>query len=195
MDASEDVPNVKVTIKEVGAGLLLSTFFYVLGTLMSKKILPTIGGVQVHAFAYMVIFVAIFNALNLIPEELKQGTKKLQGFFSGQFLLVIMVGVGVAYTDLGEIIQALNLQNIFIASLIVIGATLGSGLFGYLLGFFPIEASITAGLCMANRGGSGDLEVLSASKRMNLLSFAQISSRLGGGIMLVIASIVFGMVF
>ncbi|MBB6215236.1 CCS family citrate carrier protein [Anaerosolibacter carboniphilus] len=195
LDASEEAPNVKVTLKEVGAGLLLSTFFYVLGTLMSKKVLPTIGGVQVHAFAYMVVFVAIFNALNLIPEELKQGTKKLQGFFSGQFLLVIMVGVGVAYTDLGEIIQALNLQNIFIASLIVVGATLGSGLFGYLIGFFPIEASITAGLCMANRGGSGDLEVLSASKRMNLLSFAQISSRLGGGIMLVVASIVFGMVF
>ncbi|WP_366542069.1 2-hydroxycarboxylate transporter family protein, partial [Salmonella enterica] len=51
----------------------------------------------------------------------------------------------------------------------------------------------TAGLCMANRGGSGDLEVLSACNRMNLISYAQISSRLGGGIVLVIASIVFSM--
>uniref|UniRef100_UPI0011316409 2-hydroxycarboxylate transporter family protein n=1 Tax=Salmonella enterica TaxID=28901 RepID=UPI0011316409 len=42
------------------------------------------------------------------------------------------------------------------------------------------ESSITAGLCMANRGGSGDLEVLSACNRMNLISYAQISSRLGG---------------
>jgi Na+/citrate or Na+/malate symporter len=45
---------------------------------------------------------------------------------------------------------------------------------------------------MANRGGSGDIEVLGASNRMNLISYAQISSRLGGGIILVIASIVFG---
>lgn len=45
----------------------------------------------------------------------------------------------------------------------------------------------------ANRGGSGDLEVLSACNRMNLISYAQISSRLGGGIVLVIASIVFSM--
>ena len=44
-----------------------------------------------------------------------------------------------------------------------------------------------------NRGGSGDLEVLSACNRMNLISYAQISSRLGGGIVLVIASIVFSM--
>jgi Na+/citrate or Na+/malate symporter len=46
-----------------------------------------------------------------------------------------------------------------------------------MIGFFPIESAITAGLCMANRGGSGDLEVLSACNRMNLISYAQISSR------------------
>ncbi len=38
---------------------------------------------------------------------------------------------------------------------------------GWLIGFYPIESSITAGLCMTSRGGSGDLEVLSACNRMN----------------------------
>lgn len=106
-----------------------------------------------------------------------------------------MVGVGVAYTDLAEIIAAINVTNVVIAAFIVTGAVVGTALFGYLVGFYPVEASITAGLCMANRGGSGDLAVLGAAKRMDLISFAQISSRLGGGIMLVIASIVFGMLF
>ena len=45
---------------------------------------------------------------------------------------------------------------------------------------------------MANRGGSGDLAVLGASDRMDLISYAQLSSRLGGGIILVIGSILFG---
>jgi Na+/citrate or Na+/malate symporter len=45
---------------------------------------------------------------------------------------------------------------------------------------------------MANRGGSGDLAVLGASKRMSLMAYAQLSSRLGGGIVLVIGSILFG---
>jgi Na+/citrate or Na+/malate symporter len=103
-----------------------------------------------------------------------------------------MVGVGIAYTDLGEVVNALTFTNVIIATLIVTGAIFGSALGGWMMGFYPVESSITAGLCMANRGGSGDLEVLAASNRMNLLSYAQISSRLGGGIVLIIASVVFG---
>ena len=105
----------------------------------------------------------------------------------------LMVGVGVCYTDLQEIIDAITFANVVIAAVIVVGAVVGAAVGGWLIGFFPIESAITAGLCMANRGGSGDLEVLSACNRMNLISYAQISSRLGGGIVLVIASIVFGM--
>ena len=45
---------------------------------------------------------------------------------------------------------------------------------------------------MANIGGSGDLAVLRSAKRIELISFAQISSRLDGGLMLIIASVVFG---
>ena len=144
---------------------------------------------------WMVLLVAACNVLNLIPLELKEGAKKLQGFFSKQFLLVIMVGVGIALTDLGEIIAAFTISNLVIATFIVLGAIIGSGVIGWIVGFYPIETAITAGLCMANRGGSGDLAVLGAAKRMDLISFAQISSRLGGGMMLVIASIMFGIFF
>ncbi len=52
--------------------------------------------------------------------------------------------------------------------------------------------AITAGLCMANRGGSGDLAVLGASNRMGLIAYAQLSSRLGGGIVLILGSVLFG---
>lgn len=60
---------------------------------------------------------------------------------------------------------------------------------GKLVGFYPVEAAITAGLCMANMGGTGDVAVLSAAKRMELMPFAQISSRLGGAIILIIGSL------
>lgn len=195
----EDTKEIKVTSRDIAVGLILSCTFYVLGNILSKTlIIPefTVFGspvqIDIHRFAWMVVLVALANVFGVIPAELREGAKKLQGFFSKQFLLVIMVGVGIALTDLGELIAAFTLANVGIAMLIVIGAILGSGIMGWLVGFYPIETAITAGLCMANRGGSGDLAVLGAAKRMELISFAQISSRLGGGLMLIVASIVFG---
>ena len=84
----------------------------------------------------MVLFVSVFNIFNLIPEELKQGAKTLQSFFASKFYGVIMIGVGVAYTDLGEIIAALTFSNLIIAGFIVIGAIVGSALLGVLVGFY-----------------------------------------------------------
>ena len=69
------------------------------------------------------------------------------------------------------------------------GAVIGAGLIGKLVGFYPVEAAITAGLCMANMGGTGDVAVLSAADRMELMPFAQISSRLGGAIILILGSL------
>lgn len=70
----------------------------------------------------------------------------------------------------------------------VLGAVLGAAIIGRLVGFYPIEAAITAGFCMANMGGTGDVAVLMASKRMELMPFAQISSRLGSAVIILFAS-------
>lgn len=187
----EEDEKVDVTPRDMANGLMIGLSAYMIGAFVNKNI-P--GFSSIHEYALTVLALVAFNGLGLVPLSVKQGAAKLQSFFSKQLTWVLMVGVGVAYTDLGEIIAAITPANVIIALMIVIGATVGSGLMGHLVGFYAIESSITAGLCMANRGGSGDIEVLGASKRMNLMSYAQISSRLGGGLILIIASIVFKMI-
>lgn len=104
--------------------------------------------------------------------------------------LMCMVSMGVDF-DLAELASACCPANLLIAFVIVLGAILGSAMVGKLVGFYPIDAAVTAGLCMANRGGSGDIAVLGAAHRLDLISYAQLSSRVGGGIVLIIASFFF----
>ncbi len=183
---------VEVTSADIFNGLFLATAFYALSCVVAKAI-PNVGGVLIHQYAYMIVLVALANGFGLIPAYMREGAKRMQKGFTDHVIWFFLVGIGVAYTDLGELISVITPLNLFISTVIVLGAAIGPFLFAYLVGFYPIEASISAGLCMADRGGSGDIMVLGAAKRMNLMPYSQISSRLGGGIILVIGSILFSM--
>lgn len=188
--ATED-KKITASMKDLGGAFFLAIGFYAMGRLFAKSLLPTIFGTAIHQFAYMIIFVAIAAATGIVPDNIRAAAKKLQSFFTTNMILIIMVGVGVD-TNIIELAQAITPGNVIIALAIVIGAIVGSAVVGWLVGFYPIDSAITAGLCMANRGGSGDLAVLGAANRMPLIAYAQLSSRLGGGIVLILGSIIFG---
>lgn len=185
----EDV-KVKVTLNDYTGTLLLCGTVYAVGRLFSKVLLPTVLGAQIHTFAYSIIFVVILAVTGIVPANIRVAAKNVQGFMVSIVGLMCMVSMGVDF-DLGELAAACSPSNLLIALVIVIGAILGSGLVGRLVGFYPIDAAVTAGLCMANRGGSGDIAVLGAAHRLDLISYAQLSSRVGGGIVLIIASFFF----
>lgn len=187
--ARED-KKVTCTMQDELGALVLTLGCYGVGRLMSKVILPKIAGASIHAYAYMIIFVVILAATGIVPEGVRAGAKRLQSFMSTALGMVIMVGMGTDF-DIAELFSVMTPGNVAMALAIVVGAVIGSGVVGYLVGFYPVDTALTAGLCMANRGGSGDLACLGAAKRMELMAYAQLSSRLGGAIVLIIASFVF----
>ena len=182
----------KVTAKteDLGAALLILLAAFAVGRLMTQKILPKIAGAAIHAYAYVIIFMVILAASGIISDSVRAGAKRLQTFMTGAFCIFIMVGMGCDF-NIAELFEALSISNVIMALLVVVGAVIGAGGVGYLVGFYPIDAAITAGMCMANRGGSGDVACLGAADRLELMAYAQLSSRLGGGIVLIIASFVF----
>lgn len=181
VDKEEHEP---IDYKIMSIGILISTSFYIFGSIISKFI-PS-----VHTYAWMIISVALVKTLGLLPRKYEMACAEWYQFVMKNFTAVLLVGIGVAYTDLGTVISSLNLTYIILVGVTIVGATIGSGFAGKFVGFYPVEASITAGLCMANMGGTGDVAVLSAANRMKLMPFAAISSRLGGAIILIIASFI-----
>lgn len=175
-------PKMTYDIKKMGAGMLAALTFFTVGALLASFI-------PLHAYAIMIIIVAISKIANVIPSAVVEGASQWYQFVASNWTFALLFGIGVAYTDLATVLEALTLQYILTVFAVVLGAVIGAGLLGRLVGFYPIEAAITAGLCMANMGGTGDVAVLSASKRMELMPFAQISSRLGGALILLLVGL------
>lgn len=178
----EEKEEYKIDLKMMGTGLLMALTFYVFGSIVNK-FLPVI-----HTYAWMIITVAVAKILGIIPREFELAAKEWFTFVMSNLTYALLVGIGVAYTNLNEVIASFSLEYIILVAVVIIGAIIGAGIGGKLVGFYPIESAITAGLCMANMGGTGDVAVLSSSNRMELMPFAQISSRIGGAFMLILAS-------
>lgn len=172
-----------LVLKQMGAGLFIATSFFVLGGIINKFI-PSI-----HGYAWMILSVAAVKVLGLLPQKFEICCYQWYQFVVTNFTSVLLVGIGVSYTNLGEVAAAFSIEYLLLVTVTILGAILGAGLVGRLVGFYPVESAITAGLCMANMGGTGDVAVLSAANRMELMPFAQISSRIGGAFMLILASV------
>ncbi len=136
----------------------------------------------------MIISVGVVKGFGIMPRDIELAAQKWYQFVAGNFTFALLAGIGIAYTDLGEVINAFSLMYLLLVIVTVAGAVVGTMLVGRLMGFYEIEVAITAGLCMANMGGTGDVAVLSASDRMELMPFAQISSRIGGTIIILLAT-------
>ena len=167
---------------------------YALACIMSK-VMPKVMGASIHQYAWFILVLVICNIFNLIPVEIRSACKAVVGGINRYWQGLTMAAIGISMTDFGEFISVINVDTLIISLAVVIGAVLATAVGGWAFGFYPVDSAVTAGLCMANRGGGGDIVVLGAANRMDLMSYAAISSRIGGSIVLVIASVVFGILY
>lgn len=178
-----------IKIPNLGIGLLVSGAFFAFGYIVQGAWNALNTGITIHAYAWMIITVAICKITNIVPERIEIACFQWFQFVMKNLTNVLLLGIGVCYLEIGTVIKSFSVTYLLLCMATCIGAFIGAALIGRLVGFYPFEAGITAGLCMSNMGGTGDVAVLSAADRMELMPFAQISSRLGGAVILLLASV------
>ena len=178
-----------IDVKNLGVGLLVSGAFFAWGFILQGLWNALGTGITIHAYAWMIITVAICKITNIVPERIEVACYQWFQFVMKNLTNMLLVGIGICYLDIGTVISSFSVTYLLLCAATCIGAFVGAALIGKLVGFYPFEAGITAGLCMSNMGGTGDVAVLSAADRMELMPFAQISSRLGGALILLLASL------
>lgn len=187
-DLSEEAKPAE-SIKLMGTGLITAMTFYLLGSYVNKAV-PA-----VHTYAWMIILVAVCKALGVVPQNVEHAAQQWSQFVMGNWTQALLVGIGVSMIDLNAVFQSFSVTYLLLVLVVVGGVAIGAGVGGNLVGFYPVESAITAGLCTTNMGGTGDIAVLSAAKRMELLPFAQIATRICGALILVVASLLIRVLF
>lgn len=184
-EAENQAPTVFDT-KEINshAAMMLVVCLLLLGIVLSA----TVG--LMHLFAWVTVIAVIMNLTHVVAEPMKVALQQLSEWCVKAFLVTILVAFGLS-ADFEVIATLFEPASMLIIVSIVLGAGLGAGVVAYFVKCYPIEGALAGGLCMANAGGAGDLQVLSAANRLSLYPYAQISSRIGGALMLVLASYFF----
>jgi Na+/citrate or Na+/malate symporter len=95
---------------------------------------------------------------------------------------------------LKDVVGLLSLPYFIVVISVVFTVIMTGFVVGRFMNMNPVEAGIVSA-CQSGMGGTGDVAVLSTANRMNLMPFAQISTRLGGALTVIIMTTIFRMIF
>lgn len=179
-------------LRDVGNALWIMVSCWVIAGIFSKWLLPKIFGVSIHQYAYLVVFAVLMNVTNCITGRLQKGMSVVFKWMNYGLAPAVFAGMSISLLNFQSFIDALSFTTLCMSIAIIVGCIIGTALMGYVVGYYPIDAAMTGGLCMANMGGSGDMLILTAGNRMELMTYASISSRIGGALVLALSGIVFG---
>lgn len=174
---------VKLDIMQFGIGMMMALSFFMLATIFNSFI-P-----KVHTYAFIIIIVFICKATNILPKYYEDAAIMFNQLIVKNLTHAVLAGIGIALLNLTLLAHALTWQFVVLVVTSILTISIASALIGKLFGLYEVESIITAGLCNNSMGGTGNVAVLSASNRMELIAFAQMGNRLGGAIILVVAGI------
>ncbi|MDU5511969.1 2-hydroxycarboxylate transporter family protein [Enterococcus gilvus] len=179
--------NSPIDVKLMGAGVLTACTLFIAGGLL-QHFTGFPGPVL------MIVLASLLKYLNVVPKETQRGSKQLYKFISGNFTFPLMAGLGLLYIPLKDVIGTLSWQY-FIVVISVVFTIIVTGFFiSRFMNMNPVEAAIISA-CQSGMGGTGDVAILSTADRMNLMPFAQVATRLGGAITVIVMTGVLRMIF
>ena len=181
--AGSAAPQFKPDLQTIGAAVVLAMTLYLAGALVQK--LTGFPGPVTMLFLAVAIKLAC-----LVSPQLEQGAFRNYQFFARLVTYPLLFAIGVAKTPWEKLMSAFNAAEI-ITILGTVLTLVATGFFvGRLVNIYPVESGIVAA-CRASQGGTGDVAILSACDRMNMMPFAQVATRIGGAITVTLALALF----
>lgn len=178
----------------MAGAILTGASLFIMG-IITENVLAQLTGIKIPGLVLMIVIALIIKLLGLFPFEMERGAKQLYTFISKNFTFPLMAGLGIVYIDLAKVQDVLSVKYFLVIFCVVTSMVLVGFLSAKLLKMYPIESALIT-VCRSGMGGTGDVAILSAADRMELMPFAQVITRIGGALTVLSAisllKIVFG---
>lgn len=159
-------------------GLIALAAFYVLGA-MSARFLKIPSPLAILFLAFLV------HLLLPHPVQITQIIIWLYRCCIRLFLYPLLFAVGLFLTPWQTLMDGLRWDMLAVAVVTIVMLAVSGAWLARFARLTAVEGALM-GLTRAAMGGSGDIAILSAARRMDLMPFAQISTRLGGALTLAV---------
>lgn len=181
----QDPAKRPIDFTTMGAGLLIACSFFISGALLTSY-------VGIPGPIIMILMAVFIKCVRALPERFENGAFQLYKFVAGNLTWPLMVGLGMLYVPLKDVVNIISLPYVLTCLSIVLSMALSGYWVGKKINMYPVDASVVT-VCHSGLGGTGDVAILSASSRMQLMPFAQISTRIGGVATVILATILLRM--
>jgi CCS family citrate carrier protein len=178
----EDAPDDHVDVTTVAAAVVTAVTLYLVGAIAQRLF-------GFPAPVAMLVIAVCVKLVRAVSPTLQLGSFHVYKFFSTAVTYPLLFAIGVSLTPWDKLMAAFTLPYLItIVSTVV--ALITTGFFvGRWLGMYPIDTAIVTA-CHSGQGGTGDVAILTAANRMQLMPFAQIATRIGGAFTVTVVLIV-----
>ena len=180
----QDEISGQMDVTHIAAAGSLAIAFYVVGMFLAAWFGQL--HITVPAALSMLALAVVAKLAHAVSPQLQAGAQIVYKFFASAVTYPLLFAIGVALTPWDKLVAAFAPANLITIVATVATMVTSGFLVGRWIKFFPIETAIITA-CRCGQGGTGDVAILTASNRMQLMPFAQIATRIGGLITVTLA--------
>jgi CCS family citrate carrier protein len=172
LELEEDAADDHVDVSTVAAAVVTAVTLYLVGALGQRLF-------SFPAPVAMLVIAVLLKLARAVSPSLQVGAFHVYKFFSTAVTYPLLFAIGIALTPWDKLVAAFTLPYVItIVATVVTIITTGYFVGGWLK-MYPIDTAIVTA-CHSGQGGTGDVAILTAANRMQLMPFAQIATRIGG---------------
>src|SRR5580658_117417 len=174
LEFEEDHDETYVDVTTIAAAVVTAVTLYLIGALTQRLF-------SFPAPVAMLILAVLLKLARAVSPSLQLGAFHVYKFFSTAVTYPLLFAIGVSLTPWDKLVAAFTVPYLITIVSTVVSIIATGFVVGGWLKMYPIDTAIVTA-CHSGQGGTGDVAILTAGNRMQLMPFAQIATRIGGAI-------------